>query len=272
MGFTFFSIWIILVGLSDLAFTPNKLSAPLPLEIFGEVTPAAAGPLSEGSLLMGCIYLVTNKINGKQYVGKGLHGIGPRRYRHHSKARNGSKAAFHCALRKYGFDSFTWEEVDSNVPEEDLNRLETEDIAFFNSMVPNGYSMTVGGDGGDFLSSLSEERLRQYKEDHSRIMKRVLESPIIREKIRRASRRPCSSDKAAKISKALMGHLFSEESRAKSSKSHFGKKMGPLSLAHRKSLSVSANKRKPWLNQIRHNGKYVRGKKNGKTDTGYFVL
>ncbi len=92
---------------------------------------------------MCCIYLVTNKVNGKQYVGQTKFTMEKRRKCHESGV--GCGKLIHWAIRKYGPDRFEWDEVCSDVPEEDLNRLEIECIAWYGTMVPMGYNLTAGG-------------------------------------------------------------------------------------------------------------------------------
>ena len=50
------------------------------------------------------VYKITNKKNGKSYIGKTEYSLKHRWNRHLSSARNGSKFRFHSAIRKYGED------------------------------------------------------------------------------------------------------------------------------------------------------------------------
>lgn len=93
---------------------------------------------------MGCIYLATNRINGKQYVGKTIYTIEKRR-KEHEIGSSGSILLWK-AICKYGKEVFDWDEVYSDVPEQDLDRLEIESIAWFGT-VSNGYNLSMGGGG-----------------------------------------------------------------------------------------------------------------------------
>lgn len=53
---------------------------------------------------------------------------------------------FHCAIRKYGEDAFTWEIIDTAMTEDELNEKEKYWISSHDSF-NNGYNMTEGGDG-----------------------------------------------------------------------------------------------------------------------------
>ena len=73
---------------------------------------------------MGCIYVVTNLANGKRYVGQTSRKFHHRKREHLNSAKIGSNTAFCKAIRKYGEESFSWDVVFDNVPNEDLNQLE----------------------------------------------------------------------------------------------------------------------------------------------------
>jgi group I intron endonuclease len=52
------------------------------------------------------IYVVTNKINGKQYVGQTVRDLGDRLKRHFNDAEKGDNLYFHRAILKYGKENF----------------------------------------------------------------------------------------------------------------------------------------------------------------------
>lgn len=55
------------------------------------------------------IYMATNLVNGKSYVGRTVKGLEHRRKNHIWAALSGKGKYFHRAIRKYGKDSFGWE-------------------------------------------------------------------------------------------------------------------------------------------------------------------
>ena len=97
---------------------------------------------------MGEIYLITNKLNNKKYVGQTIFTT-EQRWEGHLKDlyRNRSNSILHKAIKKYGRDSFDVRPIIVNVPEADLDRLETIWIKRLNTLIPNGYNMTAGGGG-----------------------------------------------------------------------------------------------------------------------------
>lgn len=108
---------------------------------------ADACGVSFGSGVMGCVYQVKNKVNGKKYIGKTIGKMKDRRKGHERNVNKGSSLLFHYALRKYGFDVFEWKVVVESDDEEELNSLERAMIRLLKTKVPNGYNLTDGGDG-----------------------------------------------------------------------------------------------------------------------------
>jgi hypothetical protein len=89
------------------------------------------------------IYIATNRENGKRYVGLTGESLHARKLRHFNQARNGRKARFAAAIRKYGEGSFDWAELCRAATLEDAKAKEIELIA---ALRPE-YNVTAGGDG-----------------------------------------------------------------------------------------------------------------------------
>ena len=99
---------------------------------------------------MGFIYLATNKINGKIYIGKTKNTIAIRWSQHKCEAKRLiPNVYFIRALNKYGpdnFDVIQLEECDNSL----LNEREKYYIALYNSNNKDiGYNSTMGGDGAE---------------------------------------------------------------------------------------------------------------------------
>ena len=104
---------------------------------------------------MGIIYKITNKVNGKSYIGKTVKSINRRFYEHCHNAELGVQTVFYDAIRKYGkenFDISTIEEIDNDL----LNDRESYWINYYHTYLKDplcqGYNSTLGGDGGDTRS------------------------------------------------------------------------------------------------------------------------
>jgi group I intron endonuclease len=92
------------------------------------------------------IYKVTNKVNGKLYIGFDSNWPN-RKINHKSKAKIGSNRHFHNAIRKYGWDNFEWEVICQSLDGEYLLKvMEPYFIKYYNTF-NNGYNYTLGGEG-----------------------------------------------------------------------------------------------------------------------------
>jgi group I intron endonuclease len=100
--------------------------------------------------IAGYVYLVTNLVNGKLYVGCTKATLKHRWVQHLSAAKKGSPLALHAAIRKYGAVNFTIERVETvKGAHADLMEAEIRYIAAYKSASPLGYNLTSGGDGVD---------------------------------------------------------------------------------------------------------------------------
>ena len=142
---------------------------------------------------MGYIYLRTNKVNGKQYVGQVITKRFKERqrkwksnsYRYAGKVINNARA-------KYGIEAFGFE-ILKECDDKELNYWERYYIKELNTKTPYGYNMTDGGDGKSGCP-ISEETKKKMSEAHK-------------------------GEKSY-----IYGKHLSEETKKKLSKSHKGKK------------------------------------------------
>lgn len=95
---------------------------------------------------MGCVYLVTNTVNGKQYVGKTTDRL-VRRWLHHCNGRDVAHSLIDAAIQKYGEEAFTLEMIEESDDEGILYEMEAFCIAELNTRTPHGYNLTDGGGG-----------------------------------------------------------------------------------------------------------------------------
>lgn len=90
------------------------------------------------------IYKVTNKINGKVYIGQTISSLQTRKSQHLYESRKNSYI-FHRAIRKYGFINFSWEVLCICESREELNEMEFHYIKQYHSyMREGGYNMNYG--------------------------------------------------------------------------------------------------------------------------------
>lgn len=146
----------------------------------GGASAEAASPLTS---VAGFIYVVTNEVNGKEYVGQTRSSLSHRWSQHVLKARKG-RSALQCAIRKYGAEAFRIELLEViRGSRDELLRAEIDYIARRDSMAPRGYNLMPGGEGVDLQDPIikathldavrashgSEWRARQYQGAQKRL-------------------------------------------------------------------------------------------------------
>ena len=104
----------------------------------------------------GYIYLTTNTVNNKKYIGKKESTTFVSDY-------FGSGVNITRAIKKYGKDQFTVKVLHWCYSLEELNTKEKEYIKIANAIESKEYyNIAPGGDGGDIVSNLPQERYDEY--------------------------------------------------------------------------------------------------------------
>jgi group I intron endonuclease len=145
-------------------------------------------------MMFGVIYCITNAINGKQYVGQTTLTPAKRWWWHLKYARDGSRSALHCAIRKYGKGAFVVGQIDSANSKEELSEKEIFHIAALKTIAPAGYNLTAGGEGMSGWSPTEETRRKRSESLRGHLV---------------------SEETCHKISATLRGHAVSVETRQK---------------------------------------------------------
>lgn len=106
--------------------------------------------------MYGYIYVTTNIVNGKKYIGK-------HKSEEFDKSYIGSGVALQNAINKYGKENFTCELIESFDTREQLNDAEIKYINTYDAVrSADFYNIAPGGDGGDTYSGLSEEQKHSF--------------------------------------------------------------------------------------------------------------
>jgi group I intron endonuclease len=118
------------------------------------------------------IYIITNAINAKQYVG--ITDNLSRRWRMHKKATG--TQAIHFAIQKHGVKNFVFSHVATVFDIEFAKSMEKMLIIEHNTKSPNGYNLTDGGDG-----VVGYKPSKEQKELRSALQKKKWQDPEYRE-------------------------------------------------------------------------------------------
>jgi len=180
------------------------------------------------------IYKATNRINGLSYIGQTIQ---PLKYRI-KKHFNGKETYFSNALHKYGDENFDWEIIEECNSKEQLNEREQYYISKLNTLRPNGYNLTLGGDGGTLGYKHTEET---------------------KEKLRK----PKSEETKKKLSESHKGKKLSEETKEKISKMWSGDGNPMYGKTHSKETKRKISEKAKINNKGEKNPMY--GKKGDKS-------
>lgn len=144
---------------------------------------------------MGEIYIVTNTITGKRYIGQTMYSVSYRWKQHiEDSALNKSNSYLHRSIRKYGADAFVVRRVLKNVPLNLLDDLEIKCIERYRTFVPNGYNLCRGGGG---------VKGYRHTEDTKKILRAKLSHPRSAEDIEKIKEGQRRNDVFAKRSKNM---------------------------------------------------------------------
>lgn len=163
------------------------------------------------------IYKITNKLDGKSYIGQTIK-VGKNFDKYY-----GSGILIRRAIKKYGIRNFKKEIIDECCCLEQLDMYERFYIDHFNSKSPNGYNLDNGGNGSGKTSDETKRKI-------SFVM----------------TGRKHTEETKRKISKSHKGHFgyHTEETKRKISESLKGRKGKSLSEDARKRIGNANKKRK----------------------------
>lgn len=197
---------------------------------------------------MGYIYLVTNTITKKQYVGQSVQKDIKSRWKQHKCMSSNTIGKYLLdSYKKHGIDNFKFQLI-CICFDSDIDEVEKYYIQKYNTLAPNGYNLTIGGKHR-YLKTESREK----------ISKSLTGKP----------KKPCSEETRKKLSLAHSGVK----------NNNFGKKMSD---EQRKKISETMkNKYKDGksriptekqVNALNSNRKSYNKRKVGKYDKNGVLL
>jgi len=192
---------------------------------------------------MGFIYLITNEINRKAYVGQTQTTVHKRWMAHRLNARKGVVGYLYNAMRADGLENFQVRQI-CKCEDLLLDDLEKHYIQFFGTYAPNGghgYNMHKGGDvrhgwkytpeqvqanRSKWTTELREKASAAIKAGY---VKKVWTAEEIEQRSIRMRGKPAWN-------KGKPGRRWTDEQKRKASESHKGIKLSP---EHRAAIKAS---------------------------------
>lgn len=194
----------------------------------------------------GIIYMATNNVNGKIYIGQTINNLSQRISGHCCPSKVNNK--FHNAIHDYGIENFTWTILEENIPEESLDEKEISYIENYKSHDRDiGYNLLIGGRRNrrafteEVKERMSEKRkgvkfsqkarenmvlgkIKMFAENRKKYNGYAM-SEETREKMRKANKgKAITQETKEKLRKAMIGKHPTEEAKKKMSVSKTGNK------------------------------------------------
>jgi group I intron endonuclease len=154
---------------------------------------------------MWVIYKATNQVNNKVYIGQ-ARDLDARKKSHKYNARHKQHGAFYAAIRKHGWDVFTWEILQPVNSQDEANEAERYWIAFYRSTERSfGYNILQGGTQASHTPE-SLEKMRWSQERRARtvpLIKARMSSAQMRERLRKANEQIWTAEKRQQHSQCV---------------------------------------------------------------------
>ena len=217
------------------------------------------------------IYRITNRINGKQYIGQTSRTLKRRFFEHSNNKKN---SLISQAIRKYGKENFAIEQIDLCETVEQANEREQYYVALHNTITPNGYNLTSGGqhcirsEKAHQNMSLGQKRRYERQEEHeksSRAQKRRAQTPLGRAQLLAASQKAKElADEKRREKESQLPPKFEKKSAAAKQRAATPEGRAKILNAVAKSVASRAEKRRQKLDQQSNNN--VTQQTNSKED------
>lgn len=149
---------------------------------------------------MNYLYVITNIVNGKQYIGISTNPM--LRWYKHRRGLGSRLLAY--AITKYGLENFRFAVVHSCKEREGILRAERYLVVLWKTETPNGYNLTPGGDSGAPVGTKRSQEICDLVAAKNRGQKRSPEFCARMSKLAK-NRRP-SFETRRKMSQSKQGH------------------------------------------------------------------
>lgn len=126
---------------------------------------------------MAVIYMATNKINGKSYIGH-TNNLQRRKREHRKGGRDLEKyspnktSAFYRAINKYGFENFEWHILEECSDDLDIRKKLEQKYILKYGTYGKGYNLTPGGEDSKALQKWLKDNPERHKAMAQKNMKK----------------------------------------------------------------------------------------------------
>ena len=224
------------------------------------------------------IYKITNKINGKVYIGQTINTLN-RRWKQHCQTTQCYCRLLHNAIAKYGKENFTVEQIDVACDRDELDQKEIYWIKHYDSMNPKkGYNLLGGGNKNHIVSEETRRKISDAQKGEKHWCYGKHQSDEFKQKLSEINKgKRLSEETKLKMSESRKGEKaywfgkqFSEEHRKKLSEVRKGMNKGENHPKSKKVLCVETNEIFAYIRQaalaknIRHQYISAACKRSGK--------
>lgn len=219
------------------------------------------------------IYVLTNRVNGKSYVGKDVN-LGSR-VKEHLRLQCPGCVMIHRAIKKYGAENFDVKLIPyPGVSLEELSAIEVQTISEYDAY-EDGYNLTKGGEGtvgyvpsdewrAEKSDSMSGEKNHFYGKTHSVETRRLLSEVNTGRKHTKETREDMSELQSGE-GNGFYGRRHTEESKREMSKKALGRV--PWNKGKKATKEACRNQSEAHKGQVPWN-KGKRGRNRRKLTTG----
>lgn len=109
----------------------------------------------------GTVYLITNTITGKKYIGQTTQDVQKRFHQHATDSRSGRH--LYNTIKCYGEENFIVDELITCFDQKSLDFMETYFIELHNTFTPNGYNLCMGGNGKGIIGDATRQKMSMAK-------------------------------------------------------------------------------------------------------------
>ena len=182
---------------------------------------------------MGYIYKIRNKINGKCYIGQTKRKKVNKRWSEHKRKDYKKCTALHSAFEKYGRENFEFSIIIICF-DEDRFKYEKYYIKKMNTLSPNGYNLTTGGEDGSWSDEMRANFMKSavYPPERTTPMLKALAERWVlpeyeewRTEMRKTysiihTGKKLTEEHKKNVGKALLGRIVNDTTREKISDKH----------------------------------------------------